>query len=64
MSRIYDMLAAEKGYLTVESQVHWHGLTRSNWFRIRAGGGATLGTAMRVASDVGVPVESIWEWTP
>lgn len=61
---VYDALAAERGYKTVESQVGWHGLTRSNWFRIRAGGPPRLDTAMRVAADLGVAVEVIWERQP
>lgn len=63
-TEVYDALAADKGYRTVESQVGWHGLTRSNWFRIRAGGPPRLDTAMRVAADLGVAVEVIWERVP
>jgi len=63
-TEVYDALAAAKGYKTAESQAIWHRTARSNWFRIRAGGPPRLTTAMRVAADLGVAVEVIWERTP
>lgn len=60
---VYDTLAAAKGYSTVEAQAHWHGLARSALFRLRSGGVPRLDTAMRIAADLGVAVEVIWERT-
>lgn len=58
---VYDALAAAKGYRTVESQAAWHGLARSSMFRLRGGDTPRLDTAMRIAADLGVAVEVIWE---
>lgn len=62
---VYDALAASKGYTSVESQATWHGLNRATLFDLR--GGKTqprLETAMRMAADLGVAVEVIWERVP
>ncbi len=61
---VYDAIAHAKGYRTVVSQSIWHGMARSNWFRIRAGGSVRLATAMRVATNLGVSVEVVWERVP
>lgn len=59
---VYDALAEAKGYPTVESQATWHGLNRATLFDLRAGRTvARLDTAMRMAADLGVAVEVIWE---
>lgn len=59
---VYRALAAVKGYKTVEDLARLHGLNRATLFDLL--GGKTqplLGTAMRMASDLGVAVEVIWE---
>lgn len=62
---VYDMLAAAKGYTTVEGQADWHGLNRATLFDLRAGKTQPLlRTAMRMAADLGVAVEVIWERVP
>jgi DNA-binding phage protein len=58
---VYDALALSKGYTKVEAQASWHGIARSTLFRLRGGGVPEMATAMRMASDLGVPVEVIWE---
>lgn len=59
---VYDALAAAKGYQTVEAKAEWHGIDRTTLFDLR-GGKTTprLDTAMRMAADLGVAVEVIWE---
>jgi len=59
---VYDTLAAARGATTVEAQATLHGLNRATLFDLR--GGKTqplLATAMRMAADLGVAVEVIWE---
>lgn len=59
---VYDALAHAKGYRTVESQANWHGMNRDNLFRLRSGKRQPMAsTAMRMAADLGVAVEVIWE---
>jgi hypothetical protein len=58
---VYDALAAARGYTKVEAQANWHGIARSTLFRLRGGGVPEMATAMRMAVDLGVPVEVIWE---
>lgn len=59
---VYDRLAAAKGYTTVVSQAALHGLDRTHMYALKAGDNVPrLDTAMRIASDLGVPVEAIWE---
>lgn len=61
---VYDTLASAKGYRSVEAQAKWHGLNRGTLFDLRAGHTQPLlDTAMRMASDLGVAVEVIWERT-
>lgn len=60
---VYDALAKAKGYRTVEAQAAWHDMNRATLFNLRSGATAPmLTTAMRMASDLGVAVEVIWEW--
>jgi len=61
---VYDALAAAKGYEKVAHQATWHGLVRSAMFRLRAGGSPSADTAWRIARDLGVALEVIWERTP
>lgn len=59
---VYDMLAAAKGYPSVASQARWHGVNRSTLFDMRAGTNLPrLDLAMRMAADLGVAVEVIFE---
>lgn len=59
---VYDILALQKGYRTVEAKARWHGLNRATLFDLRAGKTQpSLATAMRMASDCGVAVEVLWE---
>jgi DNA-binding XRE family transcriptional regulator len=59
---VYDVLAAAKGYRSVEAQAKWHGLNRGTLFDLRAGNTQPrLDTAMRMAADLGVAVEVIFE---
>ena len=59
---VYDQLAAAKGYTTVTAQAEWHGLNRTTMHALRAGDNVPrLDTAMRMAADLGVAVEVIWE---
>lgn len=57
----YRPLAVAKGHATVVSQAGWHGIARSSMFRILAGGAPMASTAARIAADLGVPFEFIWE---
>jgi len=59
--QVYDAIAAGLGHRTVASQAVWHGVARSAMFRFRSGGSPRLDTAMRMAADCGVPVETIFE---
>jgi DNA-binding phage protein len=61
---VYDTLAAAKGYSTVAAQAVWHGVSRSTMFRLRGGDMPSLSTALRIAADLGVAVEVIWERVP
>jgi DNA-binding phage protein len=58
---VYGPIARARGYKTVVSQAAWHGLARSAMFRLLAGGAPSASTALRIAGDLGVPVEAIWE---
>jgi DNA-binding XRE family transcriptional regulator len=58
----YDILAAAKGYPTVESQAELHGVNRGTIFRLRAGHRLPrVDLAMRIASDLGTTVEFLFE---
>lgn len=57
----YTALAKAKGYTTVVSQAAWHGVARSSMFRLLKGGAPMASTASRIASDLGVPFEFLWE---
>lgn len=59
---VYDALARRKGHESVAAQAAWHGISVSQLFNLRAGRSMPgLDTAMRMAADLGVPVEVIWE---
>lgn len=58
---VYDTLAAAAGYRSPEAQAAWHGIARSRMYQLRSGGSPQLTTAMRMAADLGVAVEVIWE---
>lgn len=59
---VYDVLAAAKGYGTVEAQATWHGMSRAQLFNLRAGRNVPLlTTAMRMAGDLGTTVEALFE---
>lgn len=59
---VYEALAKARGYLTIEAQADWHGVHRATMHAWRAGENVPrLDTAMRVAADLGVQVETIWE---
>jgi hypothetical protein len=58
---VYDALAASKGHPTVADQALWHEIGRSTLFRLRSGEMPRMDTAMRMAADLGVAVEVIWE---
>lgn len=59
---VYDALARAKGYSTVESQAGWHGVHRATLFNLRSGATVPrLDLAMRMAADLGVSVEVIFE---
>lgn len=59
---VYDTLAAAKGYPTVVSQAKWHDVNRATLFNLRAGETVPrLDLAMRMAADLGVAVEVIFE---
>jgi hypothetical protein len=58
---VYDALAAAKGKRTVAAQAVWHEVGRSTLFRLRAGEMPSMDTAMRMAADLGVAVEVIFE---
>jgi hypothetical protein len=58
---VYDALAAAKGKRTVAAQALWHEVGRSTLFRLRAGEMPRTDTATRMAADLGVAFEVIWE---
>ncbi len=58
---VYSELARAKGYVKVARQANWHGLARSSMFRLLAGGEPSASTAARIAADLGVAFEVIWE---
>lgn len=59
---VYDALAHAKGFTTVTAQAKAHGLDRTTMHALRAGENVPrLDTAMRMAADLGVAVEVIWE---
>lgn len=61
---IHDSLAARKGAHNVAAQAALHGIHRSTMFRIRSGERmASLELAMRMAAQLGVPVEVLFERT-
>ena len=59
---VYEALAVAKGFGTVESQAKLHGIHRATMHALRAGENVPrLDTAMRMAADLGVAVEVLWE---
>jgi DNA-binding XRE family transcriptional regulator len=61
---VHDALAARKGALNVREQAALHGIHRSTMFRLRSGERvASLELAMKMAADLDVPVEVLFERT-
>jgi DNA-binding XRE family transcriptional regulator len=61
-TEVYDALAIAKGYTTPTKQAAWHGIGRSTMYLLRTGDTQPMAsTVMRIAADLGVPVEAIWE---
>lgn len=58
---VYTPLAVAKGYRSKAAQAKWHGIARSAFFKIYSGGNPSAPTAMRIADQLGVPFEAIWE---
>lgn len=59
---VYDRLAAARGYDSVTSQAILHRLNRATMHALKNGENVPrLDTAMRMAADLGVAVEVIWE---
>jgi hypothetical protein len=58
---VYDPLAAAKGADTVLAQAKLHGVHRATMFGLRRGNSPTLRLAMRIANDLGVKVEDVFE---
>lgn len=60
--QVYDALAASKGAKTVVAQAALHGMHRSHMFSLRSGDSQpSLSLAMRMADDLGVRVEDLFE---
>jgi hypothetical protein len=61
----YDRFAAAKGATTVVAAAELHGINRTLLFDYRSGRkGLHLSTAMKMAADLGVAVEEIFELRP
>jgi transcriptional regulator with XRE-family HTH domain len=61
----YDRLAAAKGVTTVVAAAELHSLNRSLLFDYRSGRKSPhLSTAMKMAADLGVTVEALFELRP
>lgn len=61
-TEVYEALAKSRGYRTVVAQARWHGIGRQHMSDLRSGRSAPrLDTAMKIAADLGVAVEVIWE---
>lgn len=61
---VYRALAASKGAKTVVACAALHGTNRQNLFKLLSGArSASLDLAMRMAEDLGVPVEVLFERT-
>lgn len=59
---VHDALTARKGALNVREQAALHGIHRSTMFRLRSGERvASLELAMKMAADLDVPVEVLFE---
>jgi DNA-binding XRE family transcriptional regulator len=58
---VYTPLAVAKGYRSKAAQARWHGIARSGFFKILGGSNPSAPTAMRIAEQLGVPFEAIWE---
>lgn len=58
---VYDRIARAKGYRSRAAQARWHGIAKSALFRIVGGGEPAIRTAVKMAADLGVPFEAIWE---
>ena len=59
---VYRALAREKGYPSVTSLARLHDLSRQALYDLLNGAAVPgLATAMRMAADLGVAVEVIWE---
>lgn len=62
---VYRALAAEMGARTVVACAAMHGMSRQALFRLLSGAStATLDVAMRMARDLGVSVEDLFEPRP
>ena len=61
---VYDLLVRAKGHKSVVSQARLHGLSRSSMFRLRGGGEPSAEVCLRMAADLVVAVEVIWERLP
>ncbi len=59
---VHDALTARKGAYNVKEQAELHGIHRSTMFRLRSGERvASLELAMKMAEDLDVPVEVLFE---
>lgn len=59
---VYDALAAAKGYPTVTAQAELHKIHRTTMHALKAGENVPrLDTAMQIANDLGVTVETLFE---
>lgn len=60
--RLYDKLAANRGATTPTEQAAFHGISRAHMYRIRNGDrGLSLELAMKMAADLNVAVEDLFE---
>ena len=57
----YDLIAKGKGRATRQAQADWHGISRSSLYRLLDGSNPSVKTALRMARDLGVSLETIWE---
>lgn len=61
---VHDALAAQRGAHNIKDQAALHGIHRSTMFRLRSGERvASLELALKMATDLGVPVEVLFERT-
>lgn len=60
---VYDRLIEPYGLATAPQQARWHGIDRAHMYRLRNGQREPgLKIAMKIARDLGVPVEALFEW--